>query len=219
MRLPVILASLIPILALPACGDQKASASNVLDEPEAISDAATPRLFGHEKFTVVYSTVENPSVSKTEHIRNWGHRKSELLLGGSRIHMVYEDGRVWVSTSEVPGVFVKNDEVIAGLIAHIDDQPGLSIGHRRMLLSGLSPTGQTGEFAGHVCRYYRSPAEFSAGKIEACTTDWGALLYSKAEIPQVDPITIVASAVRIGDGGPDAAFDIDKANAQDADTF
>ena len=219
VRLPIILASLISLVALQACDDQKAVASTVAEESGAAAEAPGPRLFGHKNFTVVYSVAENPSVSRTEHIRDWGYRKSEILLGASRIHMVSENGRIWVSTSDFPGVFVKNDEVTTGLIAHMDDQPELSIGHRRMLLLGLSPTGRTGEFAGHACRYYRSPDDFSSGKIEACTTDWGAMLYSRAELAQYEAMTIVASAVRIGDGGPDEAFAIDKVNAREADTF
>ena len=219
VRLPVILASLISLVALQACDDQKARASTVSEEPGAADDAPALRLFGHENFTVVYSVVENPSVSKTEHVRNWGYRRSEILLGGSRVHMVYENGRVWVSSSDFPGVFVKNDEVTASLVANMDDQPELSIGHRRMLLSGLSPTGRTGEFAGHVCRYYRSPDDFSSGTVEACATDWGAMLYSKVEPAQYEAMTIVASEVRIGDAGPDEAFAIDKVNAREADTF
>ena len=219
VRLSVILASLISLVALQACDDQKARASTVPEEPKAADEAAMPRLFGHESFALVYSVVENPSVSKTEHIRDWGYRRSEVLLGGSRLHMVHEDGRVWISSSDFPGVFVQNDEVAASLVAHMDDQPELSIGHRRMLLSGLSPTGRTGEFAGHACRYYRSPDDLTSGKIEACTADWGAMLYSKVEPAQYEAMTIVASAVRIGDGGPDEAFAIDKVNAREADTF
>lgn len=176
--------------------------------------AAKPPLFGEKTFTILYGSGDGSGVSKAEYVRDWGHQRAEVYEGPStRVRVVYADGRAWAIHPQTGQAFEREDQVTATFIAHINDDPGSSFGRRRMLIGmGAQPTGETGAFAGHACEYYEATVPEPSGSVRVCVADWGGLLYLKLIGP--GEIEQVATAVRLGDGGPDAAFELDKAGAQ-----
>ncbi|MGF1456027.1 MAG: hypothetical protein ACFB6R_11725, partial [Alphaproteobacteria bacterium] len=70
-----------------------------------------------------------------------------------------------------------------------------------MAAVGGTPTGETGSFAGHDCRYYRNDAIGTT----ACVTDWGATLHLTVKLGKIE-IDRRADDIRLGDAGPASAY-------------
>jgi hypothetical protein len=82
---------------------------------------------------------------------------------------------------------------------------GVEFGKEIMTRAGGRPTGEKGSFAGQACDYW----EIASLGSRSCVTPWGATLHVKTTFAGV-ATEQTATAVRLGDGGPDEAFAYDK---------
>lgn len=94
------------------------------------------------------------------------------------------------------------------IVASMQGRPGTEFGEQIMRAMGATKTGSTGSFAGQSCAYWTLA---SAG-LRTCVTDWGATPHVAASL---GPVSYERKAVevRVGDGGPDAAFAYDASKA------
>ncbi|WP_226634631.1 hypothetical protein [Brevundimonas poindexterae] len=204
------------LVALGVLAAASLTACDQTNETPASLDTASanPPLFDKQEFTIISRDVAG-NATKTEYVRDWGHRRVEVFESPSdSMRVVYEGGLAWAILPPNDQVFEREDPTSDILAARISEAEGNTFGQRRMMASvGALPTGETGTFAGHECEYYQASAPGQSGRVRVCVADWGGVLYMKAASPGGE-IEVVATTVRLGDGGPDSAFEFDRAGAQ-----
>jgi hypothetical protein len=189
---------------------------------EAVAPVLSPdeRLFGVERFTIAYDQTGHDQGAVVEHVRDWGRARAEikdttLSIGGishrSRIRVVHARAEI-ASVNVVSGdVTLATDPDYDDLVAAEGAREAVAVGAAIMTRMGGRQTADTATFAGHECAYWELPQLGS----RACVTPWGATLHNTAALGGLR-VERVATAVRIGDGGPDDAFTYDDARAMRA---
>lgn len=201
-----------------AC-DQNRQTSGGAGEPQATATGGggtEERFYGQERFTIVMTHSGRQTGTTTMHVRDWGRRRAELndtsisVAGYTqrvRNRVVYEGARViTVNLDNNTATAITNplyDQVVAGMRG----RTGVEFGREIMTQMGGRPTGERGSFAGHACEYWEAP---SLGA-RTCVTQWGATLHLVSALGGVS-VEQTATEVRVGDGGPDAAFAYDAAS-------
>jgi hypothetical protein len=151
--------------------------------------------------------------TSTTHVREWGRKRAEVndtsisvasITQATRNRVIYEGARViTVDTATNAATAVTNplyDEVVSAMRG----RGGVEFGQEIMTRMGGRKTDETGSFAGHDCEYW----EIAQLGSRSCVTPWGATLHLRSSIGGIT-IEQTAAEVRLGDGGPDAAFAYD----------
>ncbi|MGH6951402.1 MAG: hypothetical protein ACREH4_11040 [Vitreimonas sp.] len=147
----------------------------------------------------------------TTHVRDWGRQQAilnDMTLSAGETSYPYENRMI------IDGLRIVTIDAngVASATAATDNNQDAPERHGRswmehyehvMIPIGARRTGETGSFAGQRCEYWEIP---SLGARD-CITSWGWTLYRTNTI--VDVGEEAATEVRIGDGGPDAAFAYD----------
>ncbi len=175
------------------------------------SSNADEKYFGIETFTIVSEQTGDEPGTVVEHVRDWGRRRVEIYdttvkLGSFPIpkkERIVHEGSSVVKINERNGQQTIStngsyDRAVQARRTTPDERAADAI----MPTLGGVRTGQRGTFAGADCDYW----ENRAINTKACVTPWGGALHLEIRIGQ---FTIDRRAVelRIGDGGPDAAFE------------
>lgn len=183
----------------------------------AASEAASERFYGREAFTIVYVQDGAEAGRVTEHVRDWGRRRAEIVRTTTKVstvviekdnRMVSEGAKVATIDNRTGRISTIVNPMYDRIVASMQGRPGTEFGEQIMRAMGATKTGSTGSFAGQSCAYWTLA---SAG-LRTCVTDWGATLHVAASL---GPVSYERKAVevRVGDGGPDAAFAYDASKA------
>lgn len=180
--------------------------------PAGAQDA--PRFFGHEAFTIVSELSGSQTGTVTTHVRDWGRlrveiRDAEMAVMGftqpDRQRVIY-DGAQIISIDQTTGAATITDNPIYdSLVQAMDGEDGVSFGRRAMVAMGGQPTGASDNIAGQSCEYW-SVARMAGQTV--CVTEEGLTLATSTAMGPIS-VTQTATEVRLGDGGPDDAFDYD----------
>ncbi len=184
---------------------------------EAPVSAAAPsadggeRFYGQEAFTIVHQLTGAETGVFTEHVRDWGRTRAELTdstfsMGpvnqAKKTRMVSVGARN-ITIDEVAGTTTAIDNPFYDrVVGAMKGKDPLAFGEQMMTSMGGSKTGETATIAGHGCEYW------SLMGVKTCVTSWGGTLHTATSIGTL-VIDRKATEVRIGDGGPDAAFAYD----------
>jgi hypothetical protein len=184
---------------------------------EAVSSAApSDRFYDRQAFTIRYKLEGTQTGTRAEYVRDWGKLRvleedSVLRVMGTeqavRNRQLIEGSQIYTVRLPDNTVTVMENPLYQELTAEMQGQDPVEFGRAMMRRMGGTETGETGRFAGHDCTYWT----ILGGR--TCITPWGGTLYVEN---QVGGIRIVqeATEVRLGDGGPDSLFQVDKASAQ-----
>lgn len=202
----IILSGLVCLVA--ACISTGSGADFVAQARDEI------RYYDRETFTVVMTHRGATTGTTTTYVRDWGRRQvivNEMSFSSGglaqpyRNRTVMEGGRI-VTIDETGAA---TGETLADYEANWAQWRGRSAMERfesQMPSTSARPTGELGSFAGHACEYWEAPAM----GIRDCVTSWALTVYESFTVGNV-AAEMVATEVRIGDGGPDAAFAYDPA--------
>ncbi len=197
------------------------AACNPANSPtQAAASADGPRFYGEENFTIEYEQTGNQSGSWVEHVRDWGNRRVEIKNLTMSVTVpglptqtqtqndrtIYDGDQIININQDTGATTVTTNPLYDNLVQSMGDSDGVEYGQMLMTQMGAQPTGETATVAGHECAYW------ALAGTRTCITPWGASLRIETSM---GPVSIVrtATAVRIGDGGPDSAFEYDAANA------
>jgi hypothetical protein len=182
--------------------------------------ASDERFYGKEKFTVVSVQSGAETGTITEHVRDWGRKRVEIkdttmtMMGVTRraqTRVIY-DGDQIITTDLVTGAVTRaRNPMYQQLVQSMAGKDGVEFGKQMMLGMGASETGESGDFAGQKCHYWKLP-QFGS---RTCVTDFGVTLYNSTAMMGMT-IERTATAVRLGDGGADEAFKYDAGKIQEA---
>lgn len=176
----------------------------------AAASAVGERFYDRDSFTIEYQVSGDASGTIVEHARNWGKQRAEIqdthavFFGVATVQKSRKviDGAQTYNFDDVNGTLVSGPTPFyQEFVDASRGATGVEIGKSILRAMGAVETGETGAFAGESCAFW----ETSRLATRACITDWGGTLYSAARIGQLT-LERTAIAVRIGDGGPDAAF-------------
>jgi hypothetical protein len=123
-----------------------------------------------------------------------------------RQRQVFEGPTTYSVDLATDAVTVMENPIYAEIVAEMRGQSPVAYGKALMRRMGGVETGETGRFAGHDCDYW------SIMGTRTCVADWGGTLHVEAGAGGFR-IVQTATEVRMGDGGPDSAFQVDKAAA------
>lgn len=204
-----LLMAAIVSTALAACNQQTQNAT-------APSSGDGPRFYGEETFTITYEQTGSQSGSWVEHVRDWGNLRAEIknLTMSMTVpgvptqtqtqndRTIYDGNQIININQDTGAATITTNPIYDNVVAAMGDSDGVEFGQAIMTQMGAQPTGETATVAGHECAYWEL-----AGT-RTCITPWGASLRIETSM---GPVSIVRTAteVRMGDGGPDSAFEYD----------
>lgn len=211
------------VLALAACSPD-ASKETAAATPAAAAPTAAggpkDRFYDRQAFTVAYTLSGAQTGTRTEHVRDWGARRvmledSVMTAMGQReavrSRLLFEGADTYTVDLATGTRTVMTNPMHAEMVQAMREAGGAQAFGRQFLeRGGGTETDETGSFAGQTCRYW----SLMGGR--TCVTDWGAVLHQLTEVGGIR-VEQTATAVRIGDGGPDSAFAFDKAAHQRID--
>ena len=168
--------------------------------------------YGIEKFTVVYELQGAENGSITEHVRDWGGLRAEIKDTTFSLGDFTETTRQRVVTEG--DLVVIHDEVTnetwrsegASPTAAAGEGGGDASGQAFLAAMGGEATGGTASYAGLECAEWSVPGLNS----DVCITAEGVTLFTRTAIGGL-VAERTAVEVRLGDGGPDSAFEYDAA--------
>ncbi len=175
------------------------------------------RLYGQEKFTLVYKLTGQQSGSVTEHNRAWGRKRVEindtvLTVAGmtqkTRTRVIYDRASIITVDPDTGAATTTVNPMYDQLIGAMRGRSGVEMGKEMMVAMGGQSTGEQGSFAGQACEYWT----VAAVGARSCVTPWGATLKQTTTFAGVT-MDREAIEVRIGDGGPDDAYAYDASKA------
>lgn len=209
------------VMGLSACSPPAPDDSSDKSRPAAAENAAArdggERFYGRETFTIVTSQTGHEAGSVIEHVRDWGRRRAEIKDATLRVsgvtqrintRGVFEGPQVTTINLDDGAVSTMTNPVYDQVVANMRGRDGVEFGRQIMTQMGGRATGERGSFAGHDCEYW----EIQQLGSRSCVTPWGATLYNRTSLAGVT-IERTATQVRLGDGGPDAAFAYDASRA------
>ncbi|MGD2131815.1 MAG: hypothetical protein PVI23_03425 [Maricaulaceae bacterium] len=182
--------------------------------------AAEAGFYGAETFSVDYELTGAESGAITEHVRSWGALRAELISTqisfsgfeeATEQRVVYDGARVVTIDLATGATTIAGS---AGPSGAEQGSAGGASGAEALAAMGGAATGRTEAYAGFDCEVWDLPALSS----EVCVTEEGITLHA---FTQIGGLTSERTAVevRMGDGGPDAAFDYDAAAASQPPDF
>jgi hypothetical protein len=189
------------------------------DTNAAAALAAGERFFDRETFTIRYEFTGAQTGSQTEHVRDWGVNRATVQDTAMQVmgQSIPQKGRTVIEgpllfkIDETSGAVTQMDNPLYdALVDAMKGKSGVEFGKELMVRMGGTEVGETAEFAGHTCSYW----EIMGGR--TCVTEWGGVLHVKTEIAGI-AFEQTAVEVKLGDGGPDAAFAVDKSKAVTVD--
>lgn len=188
------------------------AASATLSGPAAA--AGDERFYGQEKFTIVMEHSGRQTGTTTIHVRDFGRRRVEInettmSIAGVKQktsnRVVSEGARVTTIDSKTKSGTYTTNPLYDEIVARMRGRTGAEFGKEIMTRSGGRLTGEKASFDGQACDYWEIA---SLGSL-SCVTPWGATLHIKTNLAGI-AVEQTATAVRLGDGGPDEAFAYDK---------
>lgn len=214
------------LCAAMACSPQGGGETGAQSETGAAETASTEtaaggggeRFYGEETFTIVYDQTGAEAGAFTEHVREWGRKrveiaKTKLSMAGLSIakdqRIIYDRDQIITVDNTTGSTTIAGNSLYNEIVGAMDGRTGVEFGEQMMRAFGGEKTGETGSFAGQACEFWTLP-QLGA---RSCVTPWGATLFTEANIGGIN-ITRTAKEVRMGDGGPDAAFAYDASKAQ-----
>jgi hypothetical protein len=220
MRKWVILAV---ALACAACNQNPAQnadgGGDTSSQAAASSDG--PRFYGRETFTITYASTGTQTGPSTEHIRNWGNQRVDIQNTSTTIAMagfsntqvnnsrtIYDGDKIININTDTGATTITTSPIYDQLVSAIGNGEGVNFGMAMMQQMGGQPTGETGNYAGQTCHSW----QLAQAGTRTCITDWGGSLFTETNLGPMS-FTRTATEVRLGDGGPDSAFQYDAANA------
>jgi len=208
------------LAALAACsqpqGAEKA-ADGAAQAPAALAAASggDERFFGREAFTLVYRHSGSQSGTSTTHVREYGRKRVEIndtalsvagMTHRTRTRVIYEGPRVITVDAQANTATAITNPLYEQVVAAMRGRSGVEFGEQIMTQMGGRKTGESGVFVGQSCEYW----EIAQLGSRSCVTPWGATLHLRSSLGGV-LLEQTATDVRLGDGGPDAAFAYDPA--------
>lgn len=187
------------------------------DAPSESGGAGEERFYGRETFTLVGAQSGAESGSFTEHVRDWGRTRAEIkdvtlsMMGitqRTNTRVVYTGPQIATVDLATGNVTTAVNPLYTQVSEAMRGRDGVEFGQEIMTQMGGRATGESGNFAGHACDYW----EIAQLNSRSCVTPWGATLHNRTSLAGVTMERTV-SEVRIGDGGPDAAFQYDASRA------
>lgn len=212
--------AVLAAIALATACNQQSNQSGSSDQPSAAAqagDAGGERFYGRERFTLVLAQTGAESGTITEHVRDWGRRRVEIKDTTTRVgnfsrrshtRAVIDGPEIATVDLETGAVTTMSNPLYTQVVEAMRGRSGVDFGREMMLSMGGRATGEHGEFAGQACEYW----EISRLASRSCVTEWGATLHSVSNLAGV-AFERTAVEVRMGDGGPDDAFEIDTSQA------
>lgn len=179
--------------------------------------AGTERFYGQERFTLVGTQSGAESGTWTEHVREWGRTRAEILdmkmsvFGISRQNrsrVVYTGPEIATVDLQTGGVTLTTNPLYSQVVEGMQQYDSTEEFSKAMMEAlGGRATGESGNFAGHACEYW----ELQLGS-RSCVTSWGATLHNSTSLAGVT-IERTVTEIRMDDGGPDDAFEFDASQA------
>jgi hypothetical protein len=216
----ILIATALALTA--ACNQQSGETPASSQTPPAATQSAAAsdggeRFYGRERFTLVGTQTGAESGTYTEHVRDWGRNRAEIKdtttrVGGfsSRVHArsVFSGADIATVDLETGAVTTTTNPMYTQVVEAMDGRDGVEIGREMLVRMGGRATGEHGNFAGQDCEYW----EVQQLGSRSCVTPWGATLHQTTTFAGVTMARTVTE-VRLGDGGPDEAFQYDAARA------
>lgn len=183
--------------------------------------SSTVRLHPIEAFTVVYEFEGMQSGTSTQHNRDWGHLRAEIqdtamTMMGTTVNtkqriVVRDDEIITIDLKKNTATKTKNP-MYAGIVADVEKrgEGGEDLGKRMLRGMGGEPTGETGNYVGEPCEWWRVQ---QVGQ-RMCITADAITLRMEMNLGGMS-LTQTATSVRRGDGGPDDAFDTSGVSIED----
>lgn len=211
------------VLALAGCSPQGTDAGGKdagADAPTVNAAAGAggeERLYGEEKFSIVYRLSGQQEGAVTEYNRAWGRQRAEITdtvmrIAGrtmkTRTRAIYDGPNIATVNLDTGATTTTVNPMYDQLVGAMRGRTGVEMGKEMMVAMGGQATGERGTFAGQACEYWTVPS-FGA---RSCVTPWGATVKQTTTFAGVT-IDKEATAVRVGDGGPDEAFAYDASKA------
>lgn len=178
------------------------------------------RFYGQEEFTIVMAHSGSQTGTTTTHVRDWGRSRAEvnettLSVAGMKQktanRVIHEGARATTVDAGTNAGTAMVNPLYDQVVASMRGKTGVEFGKEIMTRMGGRPTGEKGTFAGQACDYW----EVASLGSRSCVTPWGATLHLKSAFGGV-AMEQTATEVRLGDGGPDAAFAYDKSKITEA---
>jgi hypothetical protein len=188
-----------------APGESTGASSESASEPGAPSADERARWFGIESFTVVRKLEGMQTGTVTEHVRDWGNerveiRDTEINIAGFRQtqkQRVISQGDSIVSVDLQAGTATRTKNPMYADMA----KAGPGVGKAFIEQMGGRATGESAEYAGQACQVWKIA---QLGQT-LCLTEDGLNLHSANQLAQISETAI---EVRLGDPGPDAAYQV-----------
>jgi cytochrome c5 len=203
--------------------DAAADASSAASQGDVSADAAATggeRFYGRERFSILSDQTGSETGPVTEHVREWGRRRAEIkdtmltMMGiERRTHqrVIYDGARIATVDLDTGAVTVTTNPMYDQVVAAMRGRTGVEFGEEIMTQMGGRRTGERATIADHECEYWELP-QLGARN---CVTAWGGTLHTSVSLGPVS-FERRAREVRMGDGGPDAAFEYDASRATQA---
>ncbi len=224
---PII--ALVALASIAACNRQSSETTASVEAPAAPAPAAEApaaassggeRFYGRERFTIVYAHTGQQTGMSIEHVRDWGRRRAEItdttlsVLGVTQrtnTRAVFEGPQVATIDLGAQAVTTMTNPLYDQIVAAMRGRDGVEAGREIMTRMGGRATGERGSFAGQDCEYW----EVAQLGSRSCVAPWGATLHLRSSFGGI-VIERTATEVRMGDGGPDEAFEYDASRATQA---
>lgn len=203
-----------------ASGDDSADAGKSVASAGADAPPADgrERFYGRETYTIVFDQTGMIAGSITEHVRDYGRRRAEITktttsVAGMSVkqdtRLVAEGAKMTTVDNQTGAVTTMTNPMYDGIVAAMKGKSGVEVGEQMMRRMGAKATGEKASFAGHDCEYWTIAGLGS----RSCVTPWGATLHISSSLAGMS-YDKKAIAIRMGDGGPDAAFAFDASRAK-----
>jgi len=201
-------------------GGQNSGAGTQSAGAQSSAGAGDERFYGRESFTLIGTQTGTEAGSFTEHVRAWGRTRSEIkdvtlsMMGVTRrtqTRVIYTGAEVATVDLETGNVTLMTNPLYSQVVDAMRGRDGVEFGQAIMTQMGGRATGERGRFAGQDCEYW----ELTQLGSRSCVTPWGATLHNVTDMAGVR-IERTVTEVRMGDGGPDSAFEYDAARATQA---
>jgi hypothetical protein len=202
-------------LGLAACSQGQEKAVEGSPGPAAAT-APGDRFYDRQAFTIRYRLDGAQTGTRAEYVRDWGRLRATeddtvmQIMGMAqpvRQRQVIEGPMIYTVDLTTNAVTAMENPIYSALITEMRGQDPVAFGKAMMRRMGGTETDETGRFAGHDCTYWT----LLGGR--TCVSDWGGVLHTETGVAGFQ-IVQTATEVRLGDGGPDSAFVVDKAAAR-----
>lgn len=201
-------------------GGQGSGAGTQSADAQSSAGAGDERFYGRERFTLVGTQTGTEAGAFTEHVRAWGRARVEIkdvtlsMMGVTRrthTRVIYTGAEVATVDLETGSVTLMTNPLYSEVVDAMRGRDGVEFGQAIMMQMGGRATGERGRYAGHECEYW----ELAQLGSRSCVTQWGATLHNVTDMAGVR-FERTVTEVRMGDDGPDAAFEYDAARATQA---